>query len=256
MAKPVRPARPVRSTPTPPSPPARQSVRVQRPDLSKDAEPLDFSKLRLVIGYKDINDIKPYEWNARDNSKAVAAVANSIRTFGFLIPVVIDSNDVLGAGHTRVEAAKSLGMTDVPFVLADHLTKEQMDAFRIIDNKVAEIADWDTTMLADELAKLDGMFDMTDFGFGQGELDCLSSLVGDDCLATAGLGSLAGQEATGPAARSVRRAPTQARVVIGEITFFVEALAYRNWAQGLRDLHNFNEEDIANDLKQRLGFLE
>lgn len=225
--------------------------RIQRAPARPPA-PVDLSKIKVEMGYKDINDIVPYEWNARDNAKAVQAVANSIKTFGFLIPVVIDGNNVLAAGHTRVEAGKLLGMSEVPFILADHLTTSQLDAFRIIDNKVASLADWDFGMLADEMVKLEGLFDMTDYGFNQSELDCLGALVADDCLATAGLGAAA-SETPG---RSVRRAPTQARVVIGEITFFVPADVYRNWAQGLRDLHDFKDEDIAEDLRRRLGFLE
>jgi len=247
--------------------PGRKSVNVTRPEKgstparpSRPAprpKPTDMSKVKLRLEYVDINDIQPYEWNARDNAKAVTAVANSIRAFGFVVPVVIDANGVLGAGHTRVEAAKTLGMLEVPAVRAEHLTKEQMDAFRIADNKVAEMATWNTSMLADEMDKLTGLFDFTDFGFGQGEIDCLASLVGDDCLSTANLGALtgtaAGEETPG---RSVRRAPLQARIVIGELTFFVPAEQYRNWVQGLRDLHDFKDEDIAADLKRRLGFHE
>lgn len=244
--------------------PGRKSVNVTRPEQGSTParptrrpapKPVDMSKVKLRLEYVDINDIQPYEWNARDNAKAVAAVANSIRAFGFVVPVVIDQDGVLGAGHTRVEAAKTLGMLEVPAVRAEHLTKEQMDAFRIADNKVAEMATWNTAMLADEMEKLNGLFDFTDFGFQQGEIDCLASLVGDDCLSTANLGALTGEQNPTPG-RSVRRAPIQARFVLGELTFFTTSEQYRNWVQGLRDLHNFDEAAIAEDLKRRLGILE
>lgn len=248
MPAPKRPA----SVQTPPKVP----VRLQRPEKGSIPAKPDNTKVRVQMGYKDINDIVPYEWNARDNAKAVKAVANSIKTFGFLIPVIIDADNVLAAGHTRVEAAKTLGMAEVPFIEASHLTKEQIDAFRIADNKVAEMADWDNTLLADEIARLTGMFDFTDYGFGQGELDCLSALVSDDCLSPANLGALTGEEAGAAPTRSQRRAPIQARYVLGEITFFTTAEQYRNWVQGLRDLHNFDEAAIAEDLKRRLGILE
>lgn len=224
---------------------------VQRAPVRKDA-PVDMSKVRLKIEYIDINDIVPYEWNARDNANAVAAVANSIKTFGFLVPVVIDANGVLGAGHTRVEAGKTLGMLDVPAVRAEHLTKEQMDAFRIIDNKVSEIADWDFALLAAEIEKLDGAFNFTDYGFGQGELDCLSSMVNDDCLNTAGLGAQGQEEQREQ--RNVLRSPTRARIVVGEFVLWVTADEYRVWSNGLRALHNFDNELAEADIKQRLGF--
>jgi hypothetical protein len=230
---------------------AKPVRRPARPKAATQA-PGDLSQLRLQMQYTDITDIKPYRFNARDNREAIEKVANSIKTFGFLIPCVIDSEGVLGAGHTRVEAAKLLGLTAVPTVLADHLTEQQMNAFRIIDNKVAEIADWDFEMLADEIQALDGLFEWTDFGFTSQEVDCLNQMVADDCLSTASLPT----PAEAAASRAQRRAPTQARFVCGELTFFVPAAVYRSWAHGLRSLHNFDEDAIASDLKQRLGILE
>jgi hypothetical protein len=210
------------------------------------------SKIRLQIEYVDINDIAPYEWNARDNAKAVAAVANSIKTFGFIVPVVIDKDGTLGAGHTRVEAGKTLGMSEVPAIRAEHLTKEQMDAFRLIDNKVSEIADWDFALLAAEIEKLDGLFDMTDFGWTSQEIDCLSSMVSDDCLATTGLGTQGQEEER--ETRNVLRSPTRARIVVGEFVCWVTADEYRVWSNGMRALHNFDNELAEADIKQRLGF--
>ena len=119
----------------------------------------------------DINDIIPYANNPRNNAAAVDAVAASIREFGFKIPVVIDRNGILITGHTRLEAAKKLGITKIPAIRAADLTDAQVKAFRLADNKVAEIATWDDQALAAELQALDDMdFDMSDFGFADDEL--------------------------------------------------------------------------------------
>lgn len=246
--------------------PTRAPVRVPIRDPGKSRvaaavraatpPPLDMSKIKLKLEYVDINDIVPYEWNARDNAKAVAAVKASIKTFGFIIPIVIDDDNVLAAGHTRTEAAKELGMDEVPAVRASHLTEEQIKAFRLIDNKVASIADWDFNLLAAEMQELEGLFDMTDFGWSTQELDCLSSMVADDCLTTSGLGTGGQRDAADAESNPAgRRAPTRARFVLGELCFFEDANLYRAWVQGLRELHNFDEELIAEDLKRRLGIL-
>lgn len=106
----------------------------------------------------------PYKRNPRDNREAVKYVANSIQQFGFKVPIVIDKNNVIVAGHTRLEAAKSLGLKEVPCVVADDLTDEQVKAFRLADNKVSEIATWDEGLLELELFDIKSL-DMSDFGF-------------------------------------------------------------------------------------------
>ena len=90
-----------------------------------------------------LSDIHPYARNPRKNDEAVKNVAASIREFGFLVPLVIDRNHEIVAGHTRYKAAKSLGMKEVPCVIADELTEDQIRAFRLADNKVSEAAQWD-----------------------------------------------------------------------------------------------------------------
>ena len=115
-----------------------------------------------------IEELKPYENNPRHNDAAVGPVANSIKEFGFKVPIIIDKNNVIIAGHTRLKAAKLLGLETVPCVLADDLTEEQAKAFRLADNKVSEFAEWDFDELEKELSELDAMeldFDMSDFGF-------------------------------------------------------------------------------------------
>ena len=111
-----------------------------------------------------LKDIKPYGKNPRKNDDAVPYVAESIKQFGFKVPIVIDKNNVIVAGHTRCKAAKKLGFKSVPCIIADDLTDEQIKAFRLADNKVSEKAEWDLDLLDSEI---EGIFDidMTDFGF-------------------------------------------------------------------------------------------
>ena len=109
-------------------------------------------------------DLKPYEKNPRYNDNAVDAVAESIKEFGFKVPIVIDKNNVIVAGHTRLKAANKLGLETVPCVIADDLTEEQIKAFRLADNKTAEFAIWDLEMLNDELLSINDI-DMQLFGF-------------------------------------------------------------------------------------------
>ena len=121
----------------------------------------------MNIQNKSIDDLIPYVNNPRDNSAAVDAVASSIAEFGFKVPIIVDRNNVVVTGHTRLLAAKKLGMTEVPVVTADDLTDAQIKAFRIADNKVAEIATWNTELLQAELNELNELdFDMSGFGFG------------------------------------------------------------------------------------------
>ena len=110
-----------------------------------------------------IAKIKPYKKNPRKNDHAVDAVAASIKEFGFLVPMVIDKNNEIVCGHTRYKAAKSLGMKEVPCVIAEELTEDQIKAFRLADNKVGEIAQWDMDLLPLELADI--VMPMNDFGF-------------------------------------------------------------------------------------------
>ena len=105
----------------------------------------------MEIVYKNIDDIKPYAGNPRRNDKAVEKVAESIRQFGFKQPILIDEDDIIIAGHTRQLAAKKLKMQQVPCIYADDLTPEQVKAYRLADNKVAEFAEWDFDLLNQEL---------------------------------------------------------------------------------------------------------
>ena len=98
-----------------------------------------------------LKDIKPYGKNPRKNDQSVDKVANSIKEFGFKVPIVIDKNNVIVCGHTRYKAAKKLGLSVVPCVVADDLTEEQIKAYRLADNKVGEDSLWDIDLLGSEL---------------------------------------------------------------------------------------------------------
>lgn len=119
---------------------------------------------------KSITELVPYAANPRKNKAAVPFVANSIKEFGFKVPIVIDSHNVIVAGHTRYQAAKSLGLTSVPCIVADDLTPQQIKAFRLADNKVSEKSQWDDALLADELAGISDI-DMSEFDFELPALD-------------------------------------------------------------------------------------
>ena len=118
----------------------------------------------MKIEYIPLEKIKPYENNPRINDDAVKYVANSIKEFGFKVPIIIDENNVIVAGHTRLKAAKKLGFEKVPCIRADDLTENQIKAFRLADNKVGEIATWDFNSLAVELANIENI-NMSNFNF-------------------------------------------------------------------------------------------
>ena len=125
-----------------------------------------------------IQDIRPYDRNPRQNDDAVAAVAASIREFGFRQPIVVDEAGVIIVGHTRWKAAKTLGMVEVPVHIAVGLSPEQIRAYRIADNQTAELAEWDYDLLPIELGELQAAnYDLGLLGFDQDEL---AKLLGGD----------------------------------------------------------------------------
>jgi len=129
---------------------------------------------KIKIVYKNINQIIPYSNNPRKNASGVDAVAASIKEFGFKVPVVIGGNGEIIAGHTRVMAAKKLGIDDIPCIIADDLTEAQIKAFRIADNKTAEFSEWDKELLAVELEELSEMdFNISITGFDESEIENL-----------------------------------------------------------------------------------
>ncbi len=125
----------------------------------------------LTIEMWTIDRVRPYENNPRNNDDAVDVVAASIREFGFAQPLVVDSDSVIIVGHTRLKAAQKLGLERVPVVVASHLTPDQVRAYRIADNKTAEIADWNYDLLPIELSALqEANYDLGLLGFDADEL--------------------------------------------------------------------------------------
>ncbi|MFL8888680.1 ParB N-terminal domain-containing protein [Helcococcus kunzii] len=123
---------------------------------------------KIQIVYKNVNELIPYINNPRVNDQAVDKVASSIKNFGFKVPIVLDSKNEIVTGHTRLKAAKKLGLKEVPCIIADDLTQSQIKAFRIADNKVSEFSEWDIDLLNVELDELDlSDISMADFGFDE-----------------------------------------------------------------------------------------
>ena len=123
----------------------------------------------MEIINKRVDELRPYKNNPRHNEDAVEFVANSIDQFGFKVPIIIDKHNEIVAGHTRLKAAMLLGLDEVPCIVADDLTPEQIKAFRLADNKVSEAATWDYELLSVELDDILS-FDMSDFGFDVDEI--------------------------------------------------------------------------------------
>jgi DNA modification methylase len=125
----------------------------------------------MQVSLWNIEDVKPYPRNPRENEHAVEAVARSIEEFGFNQPIVVDRDAVIIVGDTRFKAALQLGLKQVPVYVATHLTPQQIKAYRIADNKLAEIAEWDHDRLVQELVELEQMdFNVELLGFEPEEL--------------------------------------------------------------------------------------
>jgi DNA modification methylase len=132
----------------------------------------------MNIVMKNTSELIEYENNPRNNEAAIDAVAKSIEEFGFKVPIVITKDDVIIAGHTRLKASLKLGLATVPCIVADDLTEGQIKAFRLADNKTAELASWDFSKLESELASIE--MDMSQFGFEDLESDVPDNATDDD----------------------------------------------------------------------------
>ena len=124
-----------------------------------------------------VDELIPYINNPRNNENAVDKVASSILEFGFKNPIVIDKNNVVINGHTRLLASKKLGLKEVPVIVAVDLTEAQVKAFRIADNKTSEYAEWDEELLKIELEQLEDMnFDLECTGFDMDDIEQMLNL--------------------------------------------------------------------------------
>lgn len=134
-------------------------------------------RVNMKVKNTDINDIKPYDKNPRNNAKSIDKVADSIAEFGFRQPIVVDEDMIVLAGHTRLLASKQLGLKKVPVHIAEGLTNAQKKAYRIMDNKSSEDSEWDKDLLNLEIKDLiEDNYDLNMTGFTPEQIDALSVL--------------------------------------------------------------------------------
>ena len=119
----------------------------------------------MNIVYRPLDELVPYIRNPRNTEKAVNKVAASIQAFGFLVPIALDKDNVIVAGHVRLLAARKLGLEQVPTVTLEDLTEDEIRAFRLVDNRVSEMAVWDEPLLAEAIDFIGDEIDMMQFGF-------------------------------------------------------------------------------------------
>lgn len=127
---------------------------------------------RLEIVYKNLTDLIPYAKNPRRNDQTVDSLAAAIEEYGFKVPIIIDENNEIVAGHTRLKAAKKLNLSEVPVIIADDLSEKQVRAFRLLDNRLSEMSEWDEDLLSLELTALKAVdMDLSIFGLEPPKLD-------------------------------------------------------------------------------------
>ena len=195
---------------------------------------------KIKIEQVKLKDLKPYKKNPRFNDHAVEYVANSIKEFGFLVPIVVDKGNVIVAGHTRYKAAEHLGLTTVPVVRADGLTKEQAKAFRIFDNKSSEIAEWDYVTMKDDLRGIIEHLNPVEFGFQQDEIDAIldeAEFDESDSLA-------APPKVKETSTRTVAAESRTVKISVGDINFFIEKEEYERWLSGVKEKAGYSKEDL------------
>jgi len=137
----------------------------------------------MKIEQLNINDIKPYDKNPRKNDKAVDRVATSIKEFGFQQPIVVDKNMVIVVGHTRYKAAQKLKLSQIPVVIAD-VSEEKLQAYRIADNKLNELAEWDDDLLFEEISEITARGDEQLTGFNAEEINAILNKADESAYTT------------------------------------------------------------------------
>ena len=189
-----------------------------------------------------IDSFIQYERNPRKNDHAVDRVAMAIEQFGFRVPVLATSEGVIVDGHLRLKAAEKLEMESVPVLKCDDMTDEQIKAFRLSVNKMAELADWDNELLSSEIQDLENMdFDVTTLGFSDSELQELQSSIEDSL--NDGFNDADEEE--------IEEADTSGR--IGPYIFDIPRQDYVNWLEELRQEVGFEKENVIAEIKKRLG---
>lgn len=208
--------------------------------------------MTLSITYLPIDSLVPYRTNPRKIERALPALVQSLLTFGWRIPLVVDRNRVLVCGHARLAAARKIvrehpdraeEFANVPVIVADDLDEAQIRAFRLVDNKLAELASWDFDLLAQEIAELPS-FDFETFGWRKEELDCLVSVAEAEDAPVV-------QAVTAEARRD-----DSVEIRIGKIRFRVDAEDFRRWYDGLLSAHGRDPRAVADAVADRLGLLD
>ena len=139
--------------------------------------------MKLQIKYQPISDLIPYARNARKHpERQIMQLAGSIREFGFVNPVIVDADGSIVAGHGRVLAAQRLGLNEVPTLSVEHLTPQQVKAFRLADNRLAEVSEWDFELLALEIEDIGADVDWLEFKMPPEDtiVDTISNVKGHD----------------------------------------------------------------------------
>lgn len=142
------------------------------------------TRAELAISYESVSNLAPYPGNARTHSqRQLRQIAASIEEFGFTSPILVDRTNTIIAGHGRIAAAKLLGIEQVPTIRLENLTQDQIRAYVLADNRLAEKAGWDKSILAIELQHLltiDSSFDVTITGFEVPEIDLILGPAGEN----------------------------------------------------------------------------
>src|SRR6476660_4194183 len=182
-----------------------RAATTSQPNMEVQMSLTEQTHRQLSVVYQNVGDLKPRKTNPRTHSKKqVAQIANAIRRFGFTNPVLVDDANGIIAGHGRVEAAKTVGLDQVPTVRLSAMSEAEVRAYVIADNRLAENAGWDRALLGLELqylTDLDVDFDVTLTGFELPEIDLLIgelSLAGDNDPADAAIEVSAGPPVTRP----------------------------------------------------------
>jgi len=216
---------------------------------------------KIAIEYVHLDDLKPYPDNPRDNRNAIESVKQSIVNFGFKVPCVVDASNVIITGHTRVTAMKQLRaqfpgderFEEVPCIMATDLNKDQVKAFRMVDNKTSELASWDFDLLSSEVSELVAAgINLVPFGWTQEEVDCLANVVSADCLEGDGVSSAAYEGKS----LSTHRDNQSVRISIADLAFYVLREDYDKWADELRRDHEYDLDAMLDWLADRMGLGE
>ena len=216
-------------------------------ESTPEQQPAPERRGALEIVWRPVSDLTPYIRNARLHpEEQIEALANSIRRFGFNVPVGISSAGGLRTGHARVLAAKRLGWRDVPTVSLDHLSEEEQRLYILADNRIAEAGETDAALVALELQELHGLgLDVGGVGFDAAALEELFAGADEEPEAEDGFVDPEPEE------RAPKKAGTQ--LVIGPYRMKIGRDAFLSWQEALRRGSGFRKEKIEAEIRRRLG---